>query len=282
MIRIVVGFDGRRGGHDALALGRRFGRMLDAELVVICAYPFHEKSAAADAEDFGVATRADAQRVLDQARAIVGRAEHATFAGIPGPTPARALHEVAEGEDARLLVVGVTPRPEDDIPSSSTTWRVLHHAPCAVGVAPRGWSDRDRPVSRVAIAYDGKPEARAAVDAALALLHQSRPAIDRVEIVHVAASSGSEPVALDDAPGRLAVLGLVHELQLQGDAAAALIDHADELDLLVLGSHDRGAIGRLLLGSVSREVVARTHTPVLVRPWRRPTTATMARAAAFL
>jgi nucleotide-binding universal stress UspA family protein len=282
VIKIVVGFDGRPGGHDALALGRRLGRMLHGELLVICAYPFREGTARDDAEDFIVATRTEAQEVLNAARELVGRAERPTFVAVPSPNPARTLHEVAEAEDARLIVVGVSQSSRTGPRSSSTTWEVLRHAPCAVAVAPEGWTHRDRPLTRVGIAHDAKPEARAALDAALALLDVARPALDRIEVVHVARSGRSERPSLEEASGRLSVLGPVDEVELHGDPVAELVRHADELDLLVLGSHDRGAIGRLLLGSVSRGVVARARIPVLVRPWSQSHLEELTRAAAFL
>ncbi|MET7381211.1 universal stress protein [Streptomyces sp. NPDC005526] len=52
-----------------------------------------------------------------------------------------------------------------------------------------------------------------------------------------------------------------------GDPATALVDAASEAELLVLGSRGLGRTTGLLLGSVSRAVVARTgHPVVLVRP----------------
>ena len=282
VIKVVVGFDGSSGGHDALALGRGLGRMLASELLVVAAYPFREDPRPEDAERFNIPTRAAAEAVLDDARTIVGRAERPTFAAIPGSTPATALHEVAEGEDASVIVVGVSAEAGTRIQPASTTWVVLHHSPCAVAVAPRGWQEVDRPLARIGIAHDGKPEARAALDAAAALLDQAQAPIDRIEIVHVAATLRSEPLPLDRTAGRLTVLGPVRGVELHGDAAAELVEYADHVDLLVLGAHDRGPLGRLLLGSVSREVVEHVRTPVLVRPWRRSYAAALGRAAAFL
>jgi nucleotide-binding universal stress UspA family protein len=189
---------------------------------------------------------------------------------------------VAEGEDAEVIVVGVSEEHGRRIRPASTTFGALHHAPCAVAVAPRRWRDADRPLTRIGLAYDGEPEARAALDGAMALLGQSKTPIDRVEIVRVTVPGHLDPLPLDDVRARVAGLESVEDVELHGDPAAELVLHADHLDLLVLGSHDRGGLGRLLLGSVCRDVIEQVRTPVLVRTWRRPHGAAMLRAAAFL
>jgi nucleotide-binding universal stress UspA family protein len=53
---------------------------------------------------------------------------------------------------------------------------------------------------------------------------------------------------------------------LAGDAAAVLVRHAREegCDLLVLGTHGRGGLPRLVLGSVAERVVRQAPCPVLV------------------
>jgi nucleotide-binding universal stress UspA family protein len=51
-----------------------------------------------------------------------------------------------------------------------------------------------------------------------------------------------------------------------GDPAEQIVSEAQagEYDLVVVGSRGRGPVGRLLLGSVSTEVVAAAPCPVLV------------------
>jgi nucleotide-binding universal stress UspA family protein len=51
-----------------------------------------------------------------------------------------------------------------------------------------------------------------------------------------------------------------------GDVAGTICDVAHELgvDAIIVGSHNRGGLGRLLLGSVSEHVVRHAPCPVLV------------------
>jgi nucleotide-binding universal stress UspA family protein len=52
---------------------------------------------------------------------------------------------------------------------------------------------------------------------------------------------------------------------LEGNPEREIIDHATEndSDLIVMGTHGRGGIDRLLLGSVAEHVVRRSPVPVL-------------------
>ncbi|MFC0432068.1 universal stress protein [Kutzneria buriramensis] len=53
---------------------------------------------------------------------------------------------------------------------------------------------------------------------------------------------------------------------VQGDAARVLHEVSEGADMLVLGSHQRNALGEVLLGSVSRECVRHATCPVVVVP----------------
>lgn len=58
---------------------------------------------------------------------------------------------------------------------------------------------------------------------------------------------------------------LSHQL-VQGDAAAEIIRMARKLacELIVMGSHGRSGVQRLLVGSVAEEVARTAHCPVLI------------------
>ena len=54
----------------------------------------------------------------------------------------------------------------------------------------------------------------------------------------------------------------------EGDPADSILEAAaaEGVDVIVLGSHGRGPLGRLILGSVSEDVVRRARVPVIVVP----------------
>jgi nucleotide-binding universal stress UspA family protein len=59
-----------------------------------------------------------------------------------------------------------------------------------------------------------------------------------------------------------------------GEPASAICDAAEEhdVDVVVIGSHDKGVLGRLLHPSIAHAVVSGTHRPVLVVSGRPPLT----------
>ncbi len=121
--------------------------------------------------------------------------------------------------------------------------------------------------------------------AALVLVHVQEPIGENV---------GGEfyfPVPIHENPElRSALLALkpdeesvpfMHEL-LIGIAAEQILKAADDPDvqMIVMGSHGRTGLGRLLMGSVAETVLRRAHCPVLVVKPPRATCATQPDVAA--
>lgn len=68
---------------------------------------------------------------------------------------------------------------------------------------------------------------------------------------------------LENAAARLALESVSHQCVV-GDAAEVILNQAESHDLVVMGSHGRGGLGRWLLGSTTTKVVRGSETPILV------------------
>jgi nucleotide-binding universal stress UspA family protein len=294
MSTIVVGFDGREGGRDALALALAISDA-DAELLVGAALPY---------EPLPVIDSGGYDRALaDHFDALFGEVERELtereFARreLRDSSPARALSELAEAEGADLVVLGSTHRGKlGRVYPGSVGERLLNGAPCAVAVAPRGIADREHVgLETIGVAYDGTPESHLALTEAERLRDQFDSSLRVITVVphpetiskqlsHTApelagaarellgTSAYSEALhryfreVLDAGVAKLGGHGDVDAVLDEGDPAAALAARGVELDLLVIGSRGYGPLRRVLLGGVSAELMRTAPCPVVVAP----------------
>ena len=98
---IVVGVDGTGSGLDAVALATRLARATGDPLIVACVYPEGRRSSL----DAAAAVHGPAAKALEAARALAQEAA-AEYRTEPSGSPARGLAELAEQEDAAMVVVG--------------------------------------------------------------------------------------------------------------------------------------------------------------------------------
>lgn len=85
------------------------------------------------------------------------------------------------------------------------------------------------------------------------------------------ACEGYAQELLDEAARLGGTAGLsIHTTVEYGDPAEAILTaaRAEDVDLVILGSRDRGPLARMLLGSVSSDLIARCAKPVMVVPER--------------
>jgi len=146
----------------------------------------------------------------------------------------------------------------------------------------------DREIRRVVAALDGSEAAEAALGDALelgitrgatvTLLHVLQPSVATTSpyVPHAIQLTPDEAQVrkehmrgyLESLAGSAMMEGWSSGIRVAMDfqAAPAVIDAADELeaDLIVMGTHGRGGLRRLILGSVADKVVRGTHRPVLV------------------
>ena len=279
---IVVGYDGPARGGEAIALAEvlrdpRHGSLLLTSALLPTPVP---------AAPFVVAPidmRDPRDASLEEARArLEGRVPVRTIS--VSAAPARALTETAEREHADLVVVGSSHRGTvGRVLPGTTAERLLHGAPCAVAVAPRGYEGGA--VRHIGVAYEGSPEAEAALRAAEALALELRAALTVYCVVEpppatdsmIAAGVGAEwPSITAKQHGRQllyyvadhAPRGLRPEtLLLHGHAAEQIARRTNGVvDLLFAGSRGYGPLRRALLGSVSGALVRDAGCPVVITP----------------
>jgi nucleotide-binding universal stress UspA family protein len=240
---ILVGYDGRPTGRDAVALARGLAAIEGASLVLCVALELDPIATPAHAYDRAMAEAEE--RLSAEARKVLGETPF-RIRMVGGVSPPRALHEVAEEVDADVIVLGSTHRGGlGRVLPGSVGERLLHGAPCAVLVAPSGFAGRESlEIATIGVAYDGKAEAGHARTAAATLAEQLGAT---VETITVTDKEGGEPAD-------------------PGDAATELVERSRELDLLVVGSRGYGPVRHALLGSVTSKLMQAAACPVLVVP----------------
>ena len=297
---IVVGYEGPDRGDEAIALAEVLRDQRNGTLLLTSAYP----PAPLPMDGFVAPEdlRDEAENALADARDRLEGRVPAHIISVPADSPARALTEVSEAERADLVVIGSSHRGAlGRVVPGTTAERLLHGAPCAVAVPPRGYKGGD--VRHVGVAYDGSPEAEAALHVAEAIALERSAALSVYCVVEptpqtesmIAAGTGGEWPS-QAAKGRARrLLSAVSDNAPQGLKPETVLLHgpaAEEIarrvhgvvDLLFVGSWGYGPLRRVLLGSVSGALVRDAGCPVIiiprtaVGPRRAPEAAAAARA----
>lgn len=281
--RIVVGIDGSPQSSAALewAIGRAHAG--GSALALVSAYTlpameFYGFVADPNAVDWAreysmeiLAAAAARAREVDAALEVTEAAEIGPASGV--------LIDAADG--AEMLVVGR--RGLGSAMSAllgSVSDRLSVEAPCPlVVVGPEGAGSDQGPV---VVGVDGSEFGEAALAFAMAearvrgvgvrvvSVTESRPAASASDPELATRMSSAAEVdadavisrALDVVPTRDGTA--VETVVAEGHPAEALVAHAQDAQLIVVGSHGKGFIRRALLGSVSREVLRNAARPVAV------------------
>jgi nucleotide-binding universal stress UspA family protein len=276
-MNLLVAFDGSDGGRDALELARVLVSGHDASaLVVTVLYtgPLPMAYALLDEEE-AEATEPIFEEAREKLPGIVVRTR-----AFGGGSPAGIITKLAEEEELDAIVVGSPHRGAvGRALIGSVAESLLHGAPCAVVLAPRGYaSERHDPFRLIAVAYDGTPESKAALaraeaialasNAELRLMTVVTPLVVAPGAIGYAPPQPADPEKLlNEAVHAVDPRLAAHGQRLDGSAATMLARACeDDVDLLVAGSRGYGPMTRVLLGSVSTKLVHRAPCPVLVVP----------------
>lgn len=280
---IIVGIERSERSLDGLALACTLGRSLGAPLLLVSVYPVNPGPAEGALGAYAQALESEAAGALEWAATPPAGVGY-ELRTVACTSVARALQDTAEAENALAIVVGPSHRGRlGRIVPGNVGERLLHGAPCAVAVAPRDYSaDPRRRIKSIGVGYISVPDARAALDTAVAVAGQTGAALRILSVLEPPAVTASIPVGwgygdLDETRRRDVTRDISRAVEAAGpiDVSAQIVDgYADdelarlsgEVDLLICGSRGYGPVNSVLLGSVSTGVLRKARCPVLVVP----------------
>ncbi len=266
---VLTGMLDDQVGRDVIALAQELvapgGRLTLVHVHLVTPKPAPDSGAGADA--------AHCRQALERLTALADELPvHAEVRCVETRSARRGLHEFASVHQADLLVVGASRGDENDRTLvGDDTRKVLEDAPCAVAVAPAGYSTRAAGIKKIGIAFDGSAESERALELGRRLAAERLAELSAIEVVQTplhdpANVRGEIEEDVEAARQRLAAVADVDPHAAYGDSVEELARYGDAVDLLVIGSHKYRPIDRLAESTTSQRLADEASSPLLVLP----------------
>ncbi|AOW93395.1 universal stress protein [Rhodococcus sp. WMMA185] len=282
---VVVGVDGSDTSTRAALWGAAVASKWDAPLSLVHALPqdgpLYSPAAVMLESRFLDQVREDGEAIIDAAQTLVRKrfprlAVETTISPGPGRT---ALLEASDR--ARMIVLGSTGAGAfRSVFVGSTALHVANRAPCPVVILRgEGAPPDQRPV---VVGVDGSDLSRDAVrhafefasffDAPLVGVHtwQGSPASGGktrgLLVDWDAVRQEEEALLAEGLAGEAEIFPdvAVKQVAEQGSAADAIMKYADDAQLIVVGSHGRGAVLGALMGSTSQNLLHHANCAIMI------------------
>jgi nucleotide-binding universal stress UspA family protein len=271
--RILVGVDGHAGGRDAIALATQLAEP-EAELTIAHIADTRLMPRRGAAMLLAIEIE-ESRRLLKEEQDLAG--VEATRALWADHNVGRGLHELAADWNADLLVIGSSHRgrlgsvfPGDSMRQS------LNGAPCAVAVAPHGYTATIHAFETIGVGYDGSSESEWALKVGRDVAHRFDASVCALAVISPESIRDGKPTPddwpefathlVDSERRRVDALAEVDGEVRYGDPSKTLARFAEQLDLLVVGSRSYGAVARMFNPSTSNYLACRAPCPLLVVP----------------
>jgi nucleotide-binding universal stress UspA family protein len=268
---VVIGIDEIDAGRDALALGRMLAarsiQLTLAHVRVLEAAVQRGNNSASEAR----AGDDSIESLPTEGARPVPSAEILT---VLAPDVGAGLRDVAESRGADLLVIGSGRRAAIGRGlTGDDTRAVLHGAPCAVAVAPRGYRKRVKTIEIIGIGYDDSAQSGVALAHALAVSRMTGAKVVACHVMQLNVDSAGEfacPAAADVnemAAHVRAGLGYLGDAEVRvavGPSGESLAAFSETVDLLICGSRPHGIVRRVALGSTTDYLSRHCACPFLI------------------
>jgi nucleotide-binding universal stress UspA family protein len=276
--KILVAIDGSESSRNALRQAFRFALEEKCWITVTSVVPPYEgEIEILGVKDIRAAMRkpceealADAQALAEKDRALI------KIVCEEGEVHERIV-DLADAENCDLIIMGRRGlRPVEHMLVGRVTARVIGHSQRDVLVVPDGatvgWKT-------IVFATDGSKFSAAAAERAISFASSYGGEMKVLSVVDVPTEFYAEaPQAVEDLVKK--AKGFVADVKKQAEAAGVKTEtfvaeseaylavnnlaHEQKADIIIMGSHGRTGIRRLLMGSVTEKVIGYAPCPVLV------------------
>jgi len=276
--KILVAVDGSESGKNALHQAFKLANEEKCWITVTSVIPPYE----GEIETLGVKDiRAALRKPCDEALAEVEKIAKTERMLVKTVCEEGEVHErivdLADAENCDVIVMGRRGlRRIERALIGSVTARVIGHTQRDVLVVPQGaaigWKT-------IVLATDGSKFSAAATDKAISFAKSYEGELKVVSVVDVPSEFYAEaPAAVEDMVRKAKgfVAGVKARAEAAGVAAETYVGEAEayqainnlareqKADMIILGSHGRTGLRRLLMGSVTEKVIGHAACPVLV------------------
>lgn len=276
--KILVAYDGSGSAKNALKEASRFAQEEKATIKLLVVVPSYD----GDLDLLAISNVKESvenqgRMLLDEAVQIAEAEGLSPLKNLEFGEPYEKIVSVADDENCDLIVMGRKGMSgiERGLVGSVTA-RVIGHTKKDVLVIPEGatlsWN-------KVLLGTDNSPESRSAVERALEIAKEHNSAVAAVSVVYSATDifTMSHQLVNEMKKGVQKQLeklkfeaksaGLDLNLMIkEGEPHEGIIEAAQEFgaNVIIMGSHGRTGLKRLLMGSVTEKVLGFAFCPVLV------------------
>lgn len=276
--KILVAYDGSATARNGLAVAGHLAKEDKSWIKVLSVLPKY----AGELELIGISNiketiEGPGKKLLAEAQEIADHEDVHILTNMTQGEPYDKIVHVADDENCDLIVMGRrgTHQLEREL-MGSVTARVIGYTLKDVLVVP---DNTKLTRKNILLATDGSPRCEAAVDRAIELAKDQSASLTAVSVVYtndeyIALAPGIVADLIGKAKEKLATIkqkgkeaGVeINTVIKEGEAYEAIntLAQNSNVDLIVMGSHGKKGLQRLLMGSVTERTIGYAACPVLV------------------